>query len=524
MAQNLWQNNRDSIWKINAFDKAYWNQACDMFAGAGATDNPLEDADSYLSRKVGGGRLIRDTFYLLYKRNIEKRTNVPANLQTTEKVLDMAQNMGNELGAIKLATVGNKLEAAMAARDLATRLAKKLPRDLKDDARKVETAQEKLDAATEGLDEILDVMDAELEFPGQSAVDEIEGAYEQKIEEANGLIDKLEGELETALAEMDENASSAQGALGVAVKCALEESDEQLEQVITFVKAFSNIAGGDCSDGIDLEALKWARKALQDCDTFSDFSDLLGWGQRAVRGLWRDSLKSKTDPAGIKSKSYDPQKVLQSEQLALQGGLGQAMQVDARLRLTEDKILHFHRSGGQEQEGLGDIIVLQDMSGSMSNREVQTILSLSWALVEVCKKDNRNFTAIQFAGRNNYTIWKAPRKGDPADPEGLYRSLTRQIIGGTEPYQPLSEALDIILEDGQAADICVFTDGAFASPPPEIFAKIAEAQSQSSVRIFTINSGGGHNIEAKKFSDLTLSVNDLFGSREKLIELFRGII
>jgi hypothetical protein len=138
MTKKLWQASSESIWKISVFDRMYWDAACELYAGEGATDNPLQAASDYISRKVGGGHLVKDIFHLLHKRNVDKRGHVPANLQATEKIIDMAQNMGEELDAIKAATVGNKLEAAMAACDLAKRLAKSLPSDLKDDARSVD--------------------------------------------------------------------------------------------------------------------------------------------------------------------------------------------------------------------------------------------------------------------------------------------------------------------------------------------------------------------------------------------------
>ncbi len=513
---NLWQTNNDSIWKINAFDRAYWLKACEMFAGEGASDNPLEDADDYLSNKIGGGRLIKDTFHLLYKRSNEKRGSIPANLQTTERIIDMAQNM-DELDALKSETVGNKLESAMAARDLATRLAKKLPRDLKQDARNVQQAQEKLDAATEALDEILDIMDAaELPESGEDT--------DQKISDANTLIDKLESELETALADMEETASASQGALGVAVKDALEESDEQLEQVLTFVKAFTEAAGGDVSGGIDLDALKWAKKAMADCPMLNDFAELLGWGSRVTRGLWRDSLKGKADPAGIKATAYDPQTTLQTEQTALQGGYGKAMLVDARMRLSEEKILNYYKENGEEESGLGDCFYLTDVSGSMSNKEVQTALGLLWGLVEIFRKDDRELTAIQFAGHSQYEVWEMPGKNDGPDLAGLYRALTRNFSGGTEVFQPLTYCLDKILETGQDADIVIFTDGMIDEPPQEFLDKLEQVKLETSVKVFAINSYGGSNTELEKFSDVVLDVKSFYDDKAKIVELLRGVV
>jgi hypothetical protein len=367
-------------------------------------------------------------------------------------------------------------------------------------------------------------MDSELSDPGEYPPQEIKKAYEQKIGDANGVMDKLEGELEAALMELDETASSSQGAIGVAVQGALEETDTQLEQVLAFVKSFTEAAGGDVSDGIDLEALKWAKRALADCPAMNDFAELLGWGQRTMRGLWRDSLKSKADPAGIKPKVYDPQTVVMTEQTAVQGGYGKAMQVDARIRLTEDKLLHYHKEGGEEQEGLGDVWFLIDVSGSMSNQEVQTIMAIAWGMIEACRKDDRGFGSIQFAGWDQFEAWQAPHKGDKADPEGLYNSLRRKFSGGTEPYGPLGHALDCIIENDQSADVVIFTDGHFGSPDAEFIGKLAEVQNDISTRIFTVNSGGGYNEQAQKFSDLCLSVDDLYGSREKLIELMRSIV
>jgi hypothetical protein len=520
MKQNLWQDKQETVWRLNAFDKVYWNEACAMFSDD-STD--LDAADDYISRKVGGGRLIRDTFHLLHKRNVDKRSSVPGDLQAVEKVLDMALNM-DELETLKASTVGNRLESAIAARDLATRLAKSLPRDLRNKARGVEQAQEKVDAATSALDEILDDRDAELGCLGEQAPDELVAAYEQKIGEANDLLDKLEANLGEAIDDLDESASQSQGAIGVAVQEALEETDEQLEQVIAFVKAFTEAAGGEVNGGIDLEALKWAKQALKDCPAMTDFADILGWGQRTMRAIWRDSLRSKADPAGIKPKQYDPQTVVMTEQTALQGGYGKPMQVDARMRLTEDKILHYHKEGGEEQEGLGDCHLMIDVSGSMSNQELQVAFAMQWGLLEAFKKDDRGLSSTQFAGHRQFETWQAPRNGDPADPEGLYKSLSRKFSGGTEPYGPLESILNSIIESGDKADVVIYTDGYFAAPSPEILGKIDEVKALTSSRIFVINSGIGSNDQAEKFADLSIYVSSLYEDRSKIVELFKSIV
>ncbi len=525
---NLWQAGQDSIWKLGAFDKLFWDQACAVFkeADMSGSDNPLQSAEEFISKKIGGGRLIHDLFQLLHKRDIEQKAHTPANLAPVKTLVDMALNM-DDLEAIKQTTVGNKLEAALAARDLATRLSDKMPKPLKDQAKRIEKEQEKLAAAEIALDEALEMYDNridEIQGNGESVEDYDTTEADELIEKLRQLIEDRQGEVDEALGAYEEIETGSQGAVGLAVKGAVEETDEALDNIMTFVKAFSRTAGGNVDQGIDLEMLKWARQAVQNAPAMQDFSELLGWGQRIMRGLRRESLKATTEPAGIKAKTYNPQTVVMTEQVGLMGGYGKALQVEARTRLAEEKILHYHKEGGEDVEGLGDVIFLQDVSGSMSQREVQTILAISWGMIEACRKDDRGFTAIQFAGYRQWDAWTMPREGEAADPEGLYKSLTRKFSGGTEPYQPLEHALDLVINGDSNADIVIFTDGVFGQPTQEVLGKIDESKAKTSTRIFTVNSGGGTNAQAEKFSDLCLYVEDLYGSREKLIELMKKIV
>ena len=88
-----------------------------------------------------------------------------------------------------------------------------------------------------------------------------------------------------------------------------------------------------------------------------------------------------------------------------------------------------------------------------------TAVALEWALLEICRRDKRDLYCLPFSGVGQFHVWQAPQPGQP-DPQGLVDHLAQFYNAGTEPYQPLTKALELIADGDLRADVLIITDGA----------------------------------------------------------------
>lgn len=142
-----------------------------------------------------------------------------------------------------------------------------------------------------------------------------------------------------------------------------------------------------------------------------------------------------------------------SSELAL---LGHADTQILFLRKFQKKQLAQYRRRLPTTKGEGDIIVLIDESGSA--QEVQSwSKALAFALLDIAAKGNRKFALVHFASRDRLkTDIFAPGKYSPED---MMASAEHFFNGGTDFEAPLSEAMRLIGNGFENADVTMITDG-----------------------------------------------------------------
>ena len=108
-------------------------------------------------------------------------------------------------------------------------------------------------------------------------------------------------------------------------------------------------------------------------------------------------------------------------------------------------------------------------------------VALEWALLEIAIRDKRLFYSIPFSGRDQYDVWVNNLWVKP-NPQALADHLFLFYNGGTEPYDPLTKACEIvnqISDDDQRADVLIITDGLFGEPSPELLESVKRARARS---------------------------------------------
>ena len=148
-------------------------------------------------------------------------------------------------------------------------------------------------------------------------------------------------------------------------------------------------------------------------------------------------------------------------------------------------------------------------------------VALEWALLEIARRDKREFYCIPFSGTGQFHVWQAPQVGQP-DPAGLLAHLSHFYGGGTEPYSPITKALEVIEGNQLRADVLVITDAAFGDPPGEFTRKLAEVKQRQPLRIVSVVIGA-EGAQAQAFSDRVICVDDLLAHRDQLRDAIAGI-
>ena len=121
------------------------------------------------------------------------------------------------------------------------------------------------------------------------------------------------------------------------------------------------------------------------------------------------------------------------------------------------------------------MLLVCDESGSMEGNPLAAAVALEWALLEICRRDRRDFCSIPFSGSSQFHVWHAPRPGMP-DPQGLLEHPAHFYNGGTEPYLTLLKVVELIAVGDLRADILIITDGAFGEPPEDFLRRVAEVK------------------------------------------------
>ena len=135
-------------------------------------------------------------------------------------------------------------------------------------------------------------------------------------------------------------------------------------------------------------------------------------------------------------------------------------------------------------------------------------------MLEIACRDQRAFYSIPFSGRGQFEIWA----DSGTNPHDLAEHLTHFYNGGTEPYGPLTAALEtvqMVSDELQRADILVITDGLFAEATQTFLETIAQARQHYPIKIALV-SVGADNPHAHAFADPVIHVDDLFKDCEQL--------
>lgn len=126
-------------------------------------------------------------------------------------------------------------------------------------------------------------------------------------------------------------------------------------------------------------------------------------------------------------------------------------------KLAEGKLLGYTFSG-RDNVGKGPIIICIDGSGSMSGTPEYASKGIALALMEIARKERRDFAMIQFSDQDSIRSF-AVKRGELNRLE-LLSELEFFFGGGTDFQSPLRQAMHLIDDSRfKRADVIFITDG-----------------------------------------------------------------
>jgi uncharacterized protein with von Willebrand factor type A (vWA) domain len=160
----------------------------------------------------------------------------------------------------------------------------------------------------------------------------------------------------------------------------------------------------------------------------------------------------------------------------------------------------------KEKVGRGPIVVCIDDSGSMGGARETWAKAIALALLELARREKRDYAYCTFESRLVKTITEL--EGKRLDPVALLDSLISHSAGGTNFDAPLDWALDQIEKGGLPdADVIFISDGACSVR--ELNNKLARIK-RLGCRVIGVGIGGGGVAESlKAFCEPTFSLSDL---------------
>ena len=516
---NLWQSRIESVLAADRFDLQDWRSATEAV--------PVVDTSDQLAAKEFCGHPVQDAFLSLMKTAPRLANPTPAGLEPLADLMRRGMETP-QWARLRENTVGDLVGAGVGAAAFVEETLKALPDDAKKQAQEQNKTQHEADQLcdkAESLETLADLLrqqaDAKAESDPQAAASlgEEAEAVSQRAFEARQKADIAQQQANVARAAFQARADANAPQLAAALNAAARKAGEKASDASELMRGFSLAAGGDPAH-VDAGTAHAAMEALRVNPNLRRLAEMLGWAKKMVRGEWRKSSHAKTEMVGYAVHDLRPETMAPVEWAALLAG-DSTLTLDWLRRAADGGIRH-RRFRGHEQQGRGPLVLVRDESGSMEGAPHALAVALEWALLEIARRDEREFYSVPFSGEGQYQVWQAQSPGQP-DPEGLLAHLSHFYNGGTEPYRPLVAALELIERSRLRADVLILTDAAFSSPPDEFMRQLSEVKQRQPLRVVAVVIGCD-GAAAQEFADRVVSVEDLLRDRNQLRDAVAAIV
>lgn len=434
--------------------------------------------------------LVQDAYLSLWKARPELldgqevRPSHTINLMTMDKV--MGASAYEEL---RTWTRLDDWAAAMGTVSLAEKLAQYFDeqQDLLDQAKKVQQQEEQILAAMREMQdrEERDLSDEEVE----EFLDDLESSL---------------AELGEATEVLEDAAGAQQYLLRQAVQDGIEDALESSEDVVGLVQNFGTHPGQ--WERLDPRVRMELAHRLQKTRKLHEIAKMIGRIKRMAVGEWSRRVIHGVDEVYDVTIGNDLEHVLASELTYLADPDSEDI---FWVKYMEGTLLNYQLRGS-EKANRGAIVCLVDNSGSMAGDQEIWAKGVAMALLEIAKRERRDFYGIHFGSRSELAEWYFP-KGEVSLSDALdYAEFF--FNGGTDFEAPIGRGVEVLEtqfrdESATKGDIVMITDGECAVSP-EWLTRFYNAKEQLDFKLYGCLIGWRSNV-LDQLSDKMFTIQDI---------------
>ena len=483
---NLWTENIDLRQKC-----MYGNTGTDMLFKSLCPRSPeLEDIICRADKKFGLGDTLKSLFALLYLKE-PKENNGGGFL---EKPLTDGVITNKEFPKLKALCEDKKLPAFSAVCSFAENI-----EGITENA-EVQNAAE--------LTEIISVLRKQTESLAKRI--KAEQSPKKRLFLINRLF-KKQKQITDLNGKLNEQSIKISAESADIISVATDNALNAAEQTSAVLRAFGNdnAAGGACDTD----------KALLDRvsrnETLKRISEILGRYREIIADKRKNGFSYGLGEKYDITYGNDISNCLSSE-LAL---LGAPETEILFLKRYYEKHLQQYRKREPSVKGEGDIIVLADESGS-TRAISHWVKAFALALMDIALHGNRKFALVHFADSNSIKT-DIFEKGKYTTDDVL--SAAEHFFGGGTDFEtPLSEALKLINNGFERADVVIITDGE-CEVSDEFAERFTEEKLRNRLTVLGILLNGDCSESLVPFCDKIYRVGDMT-AEEIAIEVIRGMM
>jgi len=464
-----------------------------------------------------GELLVQESWLGLYVPDGKLKEGEQPEVDYLKPLFAKAQEMP-EWQMLRKSTSGDGEVSAYGAASFILEFGKNLPDEL---MREMEEAKKLAEAAEQAEKELQEMMAAqamenERGQPGKAK--NLQPQIDSAGERAAQARQNLNNQKQKLMQALKENEGQVEQAISKSSQTAQDKTSD-LKDAVEMLKDFGTAPGKEQRKKID--ELEKMAEYLQKNKNLKLLLDTLGKTRQLIQAEMRKSVYGKDTLVEIRGKELDLETLQTEELIGLMAEPGSVLWIDTMIRMMGDELLH-RRYEGEERIGRGPLVVVHDKSGSMQGGPNAVACAIVLALILEMRKQGRRVISIPFSNTGQWTVFEAiPGK---TTMDEIMKHVEFGWWGGTEPYQPLEKAIQIIEEDKSMknGDVLIITDGAFGKAQEEFLEKLRKAREKPGLRMtaVVIHSDAGE----AGFADKVIPVMDLVEERDKLNEAVAGVL
>lgn len=469
LAPLSWGEKLPSVWdKPFNFSEQEWAQ--------GVTEQQFirNSAENLVGDYQKIGEIMRDTFVGLHDRmaRFSGRVDDPVSTEVFRHLSGSEEWIG-----LQEKTRGDTMASALATCHIAREFLSNLPEEVQEALQKHQESQKALEAAKARARAGLPVSEQDLK----------------------ALADQLAKAQQEALDAMGNSPAQIKASAWNSAQAANDELKTAQQAAEAFGFGWGDKAG-QCGAVDNLDGIVALAEQIKNHPGLQGLVDALGWVEMLAESAKEEVSSGQHYFTHYERGPLDLERLADQEYVGLSSDI-EEVKLGFIARAVDGDVLLKHFEG-EDELGKGPFVFVYDTSGSIQPFH-SVLAAITLSLMKAAREEDRRFVAIPFSGPGEYQVFDL---GPEPSPQALIELIEFGYWGGTEPYAPLEEALEIIRTDTDLnkADVLLLTDGSFRPPPKEFLRNLDQTRKDIGVSLVSLLIFAS-NPHCEEFSDRVIS-------------------